>query len=83
MGQSGMFGAGGAGQGPSSSVNATGAQDKRLGILVNDKLEAIRAAWDMQNIQACQFMVSERSLSSRICQSFRYLTCVLTIVPIL
>lgn len=31
---------------------------KRLGIPVNDKLEAIRAAWNVRDIQSCRFLVS-------------------------
>jgi nuclear pore complex protein Nup54 len=31
---------------------------KRLGIPVNDKLEVIRAAWDVRDIQSCRFLVS-------------------------
>lgn len=44
----------------SSSVapdgGASGGSNKRLGIPINDKLEQIRAAWDVQNIQTCHFL---------------------------
>lgn len=49
---------GGAGA-STSSVNARDQNSqKRLGIPVNDKLEAIRAAWDVRDIQSCRFLVS-------------------------
>ncbi|UZJ54952.1 hypothetical protein CBS101457_004272 [Exobasidium rhododendri] len=42
-----------------SAGGATGKDNnaqKRLGIPVNDKLEAIRAAWDVRDLQACRFL---------------------------
>ena len=46
--------------GGSSSVahdgGASGGSNKRLGVPINDKLELIRAAWDVQNIQTCNFL---------------------------
>jgi len=53
------------GAGAGASTSGTNGRDnnaqKRLGIPVNDKLEAIRAAWDVRDIQSCRFLVSLRS----------------------
>lgn len=49
-----LGGAGSSTSGPNTRENNP---QKRLGIPVNEKLEAIRAAWDVRDIQACRFLV--------------------------
>lgn len=46
------------GTGLQSNMNALDTASRRLGLPLNDKIEQIRAAWDMQNIQTCRFLVS-------------------------
>lgn len=48
--------------GNASANTAINSHDKRLGIPVNDKVEAIRAAWDLHSIQSCQFLVCNLGL---------------------
>lgn len=44
--------------GAANVANRDNNAQKRLGVMVNDKLEAIRAAWDVRDLQTCRFLVS-------------------------